>query len=82
MKATTMKTEGKLLKDLEAAKPDDRSLSAHVRWGLQKDLERRQARDAASRFRAFIDAHLEEQAWLAEWDSGDLAAPPGSLPGN
>ena len=76
MRATTIKLEGKLLEDVEAAKPADRSLSAHVRWVLQKDLERRRVRDAAAAFRAFIDAHPEERAWLAEWDGADLAEPP------
>ena len=75
MRATTIKLEGKLLEDIEAAKPADRSLSAHVRWVLQKDLERRRVRDAAAAFRAFVDAHPEERAWLADWDGTDLAAP-------
>ncbi len=76
MKATTIKLEGDLLERLRAAKPPDRSLSAHVRWVLQKDLERRQARAAAATFKAFIDAHPEEQEWLSEWAAADLAAPP------
>ena len=80
MRATTIKLEGKLLEDIEAAKPAGRSVSAHVRWVLQKDLDRRQARDAATRFRAFLDAHPEEQAWLADWDAADLAAPPARGP--
>lgn len=71
-----MKLEGELLERLEAAKPADRSLSAHVRWVLQKDLDRRQARAAAATFQAFIEAHPEEQAWLSEWAAVDLAAPP------
>ena len=76
MKAATVKLEGKLIEDVEAAKPADRSLSAHVRWVLQKDLERRRERDASAAFRAFIGAHPEERAWLSEWDAADLAAPP------
>ena len=79
MRATTIKLEGKLLEDIEAAKPAGRSVSAHVRWVLQKDLDRRQAREAAARFRAFIDAHPEEQAWLADWGGVDLAAPLAHL---
>ena len=71
-----MRLEGELLERLEAAKPPDRSLSAHVRWVLQKDLERRQARAAAATFQAFIDAHPEEGAWLSEWADADLAPPP------
>ena len=46
-----------------------------------KDLERQRARDAAAAFRAFLDAHPGEQAWLAEWDGVDLAAPPARKPG-
>ena len=80
MRATTIKLEGKLLEDIEAAKPAGRSVSAHVRWVLQKDLEKRQSREAAARFRAFLDAHPEEQAWLADWDGADLAAPPARGP--
>ena len=72
MRAFTITLEGKLLEDIEAAKPADRSLSAHVRWVLQKDVERRRARDAAAAFRAFIDAHPEERAWLSEWGGADL----------
>lgn len=72
MRATIIKLEGKLLEDIEAAKPADRSLSAHVRWVLRKDVERRRARDAADAFRAFIDAHPAERAWLSEWGGADL----------
>ena len=79
MRATTIKLEGKLIEDIEAAKPAGRSVSAHVRWVLQKDIDRRRAREAAARFRAFIDAHPEEQAWLADWGGVDLAAPPAHL---
>ena len=80
MRATTIKLEGDLLERIEAVKPADRSLSAHVRWVLRKDLERRQARDAAAEFKAFIDGHPDEQAWLAEWDGADLAAVPARGP--
>ena len=79
MRATTIKLEGKLLEDIEAAKPAGRSVSAHVRWVLQKDIDWRRAREAAARYRAFIDAHPEEQAWLADWGGVDLAAPPAHL---
>ena len=76
MRATTVRLEGKLLEDVEAAKPAGRSLSAHVRRVLRQDLERRRARDASAAFRAFIDAHPEERAWLSAWDAADPAAPP------
>ena len=82
MRATTVMLEGELLERLEAAKPPDRSLSAHVRSVLLEDPERRQARAAAATFKAFIDAHPDEQALLSEWAGVDLAAPParGSEP--
>ena len=80
MRATTIKLEGKLLEDIEAAKPADRSISAHVRRVLRKDIERRQAKNAAARFRAFLEAHPEEQAWLSDWDGADLATPPARGP--
>ncbi len=69
----------KLLEDIEAAKPAGRSVSAHTRRVLQKDLDRRQAREAAARFRAFIDAHPEARAWLADWGDIDRAVPPAHL---
>ena len=76
MRTVTVRLEGKLLEDVEAAKPADRGLSAHVRWVLQQDLERRRRRDASAAFQAFIDEHPEERAWLSEWDAADLAGPP------
>lgn len=80
MKATTVKIEGKLLEEIKAAKPASRSVSAHVRHVLKKDLERRKMRDAATAFKAFVEAHPEERAWLAEWDSADLASVPATCP--
>ena len=69
----------KALEDIEADRPAGRSVSAHVRRVLHKDVDRWQAREAAAGFRAFIDAHPEEQAWLADWGGVDLAAPPAYL---
>lgn len=74
MRATTVGPEGKLLDDVEAAEPAGRSPSAHARRVLRKDPERQRARDAAAAFRAFVDTHPEERAWLADWDDADLAA--------
>lgn len=80
MRATTVKIEGDLLDGIEAVKPAGRSVSAHVRSVLQKDLDRRKARAAATAFRAFMEAHPEERAWLAEWEGVDLASVPASVP--
>ena len=80
MRATTVKIEGDLLAGIEAVKPAGRSVSAHVRSVLRKDLDRRKARAAATAFRAFMEAHPEERAWLAEWEGVDLASVPASMP--
>ncbi len=74
MKATTVKAEGKLLEQIRAAKPGG---PQRVRVPvLKKDLERRKMRSAATAFKAFVEAHREERAWPAQWDSADLAATP------
>ena len=76
MKATTIKIEGALLDEIKAAKPADQSVSAHVRWVLRRDLERRKMRGAATALKAFAEAHPEEKRWLDEWDGADLAVAP------
>jgi len=76
MKATTIKVEGDLLAELERHKPATQSLSAFAKSILRRDLLRRQLADAATRYAAFLDEHPAERAWLAEWDSADLARTP------
>jgi len=76
MKATTIKIEGELLQELEAAKPESMSLSAYIREVLRKDLQRRRLVQAASSYREFLAANPEERSWLREWDEADLASPP------
>jgi hypothetical protein len=76
MKATTIKLEGELLKELEQCKPASESLSAYVRKVLRKDLRRLKLTKAAAAYQEFLAANPEEQAWLKEWDEADLAAVP------
>ena len=76
MKATTIKIEGELLKELEQAKPGSVSLSAYVREVLRKDLRRRKLAQAAVSYQEFLAANPEENSWLKEWDAVDLAAAP------
>jgi hypothetical protein len=76
MKATTVKLEGELLKDLERSKPASESLSAYVRKVLRKDLLRLKLTQAAASYQKFLTANPEEQSWLKEWDEVDLAAAP------
>ena len=76
MKATTIKIEGELLKELERAKPASESLSFYVRKVLRKDLRRTQLAQAAAAYQEFLAAKPEEQAWLKEWDEADLTGVP------
>lgn len=76
MKATTIKIEGKLLQELEKAKPESVSLSAYVRQVLKKDLRRSRLAQAATSYQEFLAANPEEQSWLREWDEADLLTAP------
>ncbi len=76
MKATTIKIEGELLRELEQAKSPRTSVSAHVREILWRDLRRRKLAEAAVAYEEFVASNAEEQSWLREWDEADLATPP------
>ncbi len=76
MKATTIKVDGELLKELERAKPGSQSLSAYVRSVLQQEMLRRKMADAAERYAEFLRETPEERGWLDQWASADLAKPP------
>jgi len=76
MKATTIKIEGALLSELEAAKPENISISAFVRDVLRKDLQRRKLAQAAASYEEFLAANPEGQLLLREWDEADLAHTP------
>jgi len=76
MKATTIKLEGELLRELEQAKPARSSVTAFVREVLWRDLRRRKLAEAAVAYEAFVAANVEEQTWMREWNEADLAASP------
>ncbi len=76
MKATTIKLEGRLLRDLEAIKPGDKSLTAYVRDVLEKDVRANRVAEGAAQYAAFLKENRQEAQWLAEWDRADLAQPP------
>ena len=76
MKATTIKVEGELLKELQKFKPASQSLSGYVRSLLQQEVQRRKMANAADRYASFLRDHDDERAWLDEWDGADLARPP------
>ena len=76
MKATTIKVEGDLLKELERTKPRSLSLSAYVRGVLQQEVLRHKMAEAADRYVEFVRESPSERAWLDEWDGADLARTP------
>jgi hypothetical protein len=78
MKATTIKLEGDLLRELEKAKPESVTLSAYVREVLRGDLRRRSLTKAAALYQEFLESNPEEVVWLREWEEADLASAPKS----
>jgi len=76
MRATTIKVEGQLLKDLTQAKPANLSLTAFVRSILEREVLRARLADATERYATFLDQAPEEQGWLEQWERADLATPP------
>jgi len=76
MKATTVKVDGALLRDLERIKPRSLTLSAWVREILQREVKRQRMAEAADRYTEFVRDSPAETADLAEWDRADLTATP------
>lgn len=76
MKATTIKIEGNLLKEIESVCPSSQNLTAFVREVLSQDLKRRKMAEAAARYEVFLASHPEEERWLTEWENADLAEAP------
>jgi hypothetical protein len=76
MKATTIKVEGDLLKEMEAACPPSQCISAFVREVLRNELKRRRVAEAAVKYEQFVASHPEEREWLDEWEKADLIHPP------
>jgi hypothetical protein len=76
MRATTIKVEGDLLKELERTKPRELSLSAYVRALLTQDVLRRKMAAAAERYAEFVRDSPSERAWLDAWERADLTATP------
>jgi|GEM_PF-1698199 len=76
MKATTIKLDGELLRDLEHAKPRDESVTEFVRGTLRRALNQQKLRDSAVAYQALQAGQPDEVAWLKEWESAPLATAP------
>ncbi|MBI2026217.1 MAG: hypothetical protein HYS98_00155 [Deltaproteobacteria bacterium] len=76
MKANTIKIEGKLLTEIQKAKPASLSFAAFVRLIIEKELLRRKMGVAAKLYQQFLEEDKEESAFLQEWEKADLANAP------
>jgi hypothetical protein len=76
MKATTVKVDGELLKELERAKPPQQTLSGYVRSILEREIRCRKLAEAAERYVQLLRDAPDERSWLDEWDTADLGSAP------
>lgn len=76
MKATTIKLEYPLLKEVQHVIPKDTSLSAFVRALLEREVLRQRMIEASDAYCRFVESNAQERAWLEEWERADLGAPP------
>ena len=75
MKATTIKLEGELLKNLTSFCPADVSISAFVRNLLSTAVKKQKMLEAAKKYQAFLEEHPEEKTALELWQEADLEKP-------
>lgn len=76
MRATTVKVDGDLLRELERNKPSGETLTGYVRAILQREMQRVRMEAAAVRYSEFLRDAPDERAWLGAWDDADLSRPP------
>lgn len=76
MPATTIKVEGELLERIDRHRPKNVTITAFVRAVLEQEMRRRETSQAADEYARFLAANDDERAWLADWDSADLAKAP------
>lgn len=75
MRATTVKVDGDLLRELQRTKPAGTTLTAYVRDILQREMERQKLEAAAARYTEFLRDAPDERDWLASWTDADLSRP-------
>ncbi|MEO7723450.1 MAG: YlcI/YnfO family protein [Chthoniobacterales bacterium] len=76
MPATTVKLDGELLRAIESVKSPKQTLSAYVREALQRDLRRRQMRDAAETYTKLLRTNAAEREAMDAWEAAPLATTP------
>jgi hypothetical protein len=76
MKATTIKLDGAILKELTAFKRPDQNLTALVRELLKAQIHRSKMARAAEEYTAFLGENTEESMELDAWASAPLDREP------
>lgn len=76
MKASTLKIEQPLLKELYQIKPKKMSFSAFVKQSLESFVNRQKAIQAAHTYQQWLANNKEETTWLDEWESAPLSKEP------
>ena len=76
MKATTIKLEGSILRELEEFKRPDQTLTALVRDLLRAQIHRHRMARSAEEYAAFLSRTSEESLELDAWASAPLDRDP------
>lgn len=79
MKASTLKIENPLLKNLYKLKPKTKSFSAFVRELLEQAIRSRESILTANQYQEFLKNCPDEEKWLEEWEKADLTIAPKRL---
>lgn len=73
MKASTLKIEQPLLKELYQIKPKNISFSAFVKQSLETFVNRHKAVEAARQYQDWLTKNKAESTWLKSWENAPLS---------
>ena len=76
MKATTIKLDGSILRELKDFKRPDQNLTSLVRDLLKAQIHRSKMARAAEKYTAFLSENAEESLELEAWASAPLDRDP------
>ena len=73
MKASTLKIEQPLLKELYQLKPKSMTFSAFVKNSLEAFVNRQKAVEAARKYQDWLSKNKAESVWLESWENAPLS---------
>lgn len=76
MKATTVKLEGFILKEIAEVLPEGETLTEYVRKAVYADVRERKMRKAALQYQKFLEKNPQEKDELEVWEKAGLAVGP------